>query len=94
MPGTRLQLGTGAVIEVVKTRTGCNHFEAPYLMAGNPLELRTGNVLALGVETLGPRREIIVDRDVFEITHEGARKLSWYRCWDRIYEVTGFRAVH
>ena len=73
---------------------GCSHREAPYIVAGNPEELKTGNVIALGVETLGPRREIIVDRDVYEITHEGAKKLSWYRCWDRIYEVTGFRAVH
>jgi Xaa-Pro aminopeptidase len=73
---------------------GCSHFEAPYLVAGNAEELKTGNVIALGVETLGPRREIIVDRDVYEITHEEAKKLSWYRCWDRIYEVTGFRAVH
>jgi Xaa-Pro aminopeptidase len=73
---------------------GCSHFEAPYLVAGYPVELKTGNVIALGIETLGPRREIIVDRDVYEITHEGAKKLSWYRSWDRIYEVTGFRAVH
>jgi hypothetical protein len=58
------------------------------------MELKIGNVLALGIATLGPRREIIVDRDVYEITHEGARKLSWYRRWDKIYEVTGFRAVH
>jgi len=73
---------------------GCSHFEAPYIVAGYPEELFPGNVIALGVETLGPRREIYVDRDIYEITHEGARKLSWYRCWDRIYEVTGFRAVH
>ncbi len=79
---------------IIGVGVGCSHFEAPYIVAGNPSELKTGNVVALGVETLGPRREIIVDRDVYEITHEGARKLSWYRCWDSIYEVTGFRAVH
>ncbi len=79
---------------IIGAGVGCSHFEAPYLVAGYPAELKTGNVIALGVETLGPRREIIVDRDVYEITHEGARKLSWYRSWDRIYEVTGFRAVH
>jgi Xaa-Pro aminopeptidase len=73
---------------------GCAHFEAPYLVAGYPAELKPGNVIALGVETLGPHREIIVDRDVYEITHEDARKLSWYRNWERIYGVTGFRAVH
>ena len=59
-----------------------------------PVELKTGNVIALGISTLGPRREIIVDKDVYEITHSGIRKLSWYRSWDSIYEVTGFRAVH
>jgi len=73
---------------------GCSHREAPYIVPGNPDELRVGNVIALGVETLGPSREIIVDRDIYEITPEGAKKLSWYRSWDRIYEVTGFRAVH
>ena len=73
---------------------GCSHFEAPYLVNDYNVELKLGNVIALGVATLGPRREIIVDRDVYEITHETARKLSWYRSWDRIYAVTGFRAVH
>ena len=79
---------------IIGAGVGCSHFEAPYIVNGNPAELNTGNIVALGVETLGPRREVIVDRDVYEITHEGARKLSWYRCWDSIYEVTGFRAVH
>jgi Xaa-Pro aminopeptidase len=73
---------------------GCSHFEAPYLVKGYPEELKTGNVIALGVATLSPRREIYVDRDVYEITYDGVRKLSWYRRWDTIYEVIGFRAVH
>jgi len=79
---------------VIGHGVGCSHFEAPYFTTGYPMELKIGNVIALGVATLGPRREIIVDRDVYEIKPEGARKLSWYRCWDKIYEVTGFRAVH
>jgi Xaa-Pro aminopeptidase len=73
---------------------GCSHFEAPYLVEGYPEELKAGNVIALGVPTLGPRREIYLDRDVYEITNEGPRKLSWYRNWETIYEVIGFRAVH
>ncbi len=73
---------------------GCSHFEAPYLVEGYPEELKAGNVLSLGIPTLGPRREIYVDRDVYEITNEGPRKLSWYRNWETIYEVIGFRAVH
>jgi hypothetical protein len=28
------------------------------------------------------------------ITEEGNRKLSWYRSWDELYAVTGFRATH
>jgi Xaa-Pro aminopeptidase len=79
---------------IVGHGVGCSHFEAPYLVEGYPEGLKTGNVIALGVATLGPRREVIVDRDVYEITHESVKKLSWYRRWDRIYEVTGFRAVH
>ncbi len=73
---------------------GCSHFEAPYLTDGYPFELKVGNVIAIGVATLGPRRQIIVDRDVYEITPQKPRKLSWYRSWERLYEVTGFRAVH
>ena len=87
---------TGAKLHgpIIGYGVGCSHFEAPYIIAGYPTELKTGNVIALGIATLGPRREILLDRDVYEITHEGARKLSWYRRWDKIYEVTGFRAVH
>ncbi len=88
------KIGARLIGPMVGHGVGCSHFEAPYLVEGYPDELKVGNVIALGVATLGPRREIIVDRDVYEVTHEGARKLSWYRCWDRIYEVTGFRAVH
>ncbi len=73
---------------------GCSHFEAPYIVEGYPEELKAGNVIALGVPTLGPRREIYVDRDVYEVTNTGSRKLSWYRNWETIYEVIGFRAVH
>jgi Xaa-Pro aminopeptidase len=80
--------------QIVGHGVGCSHFEAPYLVEGYEAELKAGNVVALGVTTLGPHREIYVDRDVYEITREGARKLSWYRNWDKIYAVTGFRAVH
>ena len=73
---------------------GCSHNEAPWLNEGSQDELQGGNVISLGVSTLGPRKEVFVDRDVYEITPEGARKLSWYRSWSSIYTVTGFRAVH
>ena len=42
----------------------------------------------------GPENEIIHDKDVYVITEKGSRKLSWYRDWDKIYAITGFRSVH
>jgi len=51
-------------------------------------------VVALDVHTHGPGMELIHDKDVYAITDDGSRKLSWYRDWDRMYAVTGFRATH
>jgi hypothetical protein len=51
-------------------------------------------VLALDIYTKGPGNELIHSKDIYEVEEEGARLLSWYRIWDRLYEVTGFRAAH
>ncbi len=64
-PGTRLQLGPSAVIEVVKARTGCNRFEAAQgrTMAGLGVlgvmaKVITGGEIAVGdpVFVLNPER--------------------------------------
>ena len=73
---------------------GASHHEAPYLNPGDGTELRPGMVVALDVYTHGPRSELIHSKDVYLITGEGNRKLSWYRDWDRLYTVTGWRATH
>lgn len=73
---------------------GVTHHEPPYLNPGDSTELKAGMVIALDLQTYGPRQELIHKKDVYEITEEGNRKLSWYRSWDELYAVTGFRATH
>jgi Xaa-Pro aminopeptidase len=73
---------------------GASHHEAPYLSLGCSMVLQPGMTLALDIYTYGPRQELIHSKDVYLITEEGNRKLSWYRSWDSLYAVTGWRATH
>ena len=73
---------------------GVSHHEPPYLNLCSSTELKPGMVIALDIQTYGPRQELIHKKDVYVITEEGNRKLSWYRSWDDLYAVTGFRATH
>jgi hypothetical protein len=51
-------------------------------------------VMALDIYTYGPRQELVHSKDIYAVTEEGNRKLSWYMPWDELYSVTGFRATH
>ena len=73
---------------------GASHHEPPYLTPGDDTELEPGMVIAVDVLTIGPGKELIHSKDVYVVEEEGSRLLSWYRNWDRFYEVTGFRAAH
>lgn len=73
---------------------GTSHHEAPYLNLSCSTELKEGMVLALDIYTYGPRQELVHSKDVYSITADGNRKLSWYMPWDELYIVTGFRATH
>lgn len=73
---------------------GASHHEPPYLNLSDGTELKEGMVIALDIYTYGPRQELIHSKDVYLITDGGHRKLSWYKNWDELYEVTGFRATH
>jgi Xaa-Pro aminopeptidase len=73
---------------------GTSHHEPPYLNLSSSTELKPGMVIALDIQTYGPRQELVHKKDVYVITEEGNRKLSWYRSWDELYAVTGFRATH
>jgi Xaa-Pro aminopeptidase len=73
---------------------GVSHYEPPYLEPGDETKLKAGMVVAVDVRTWGPGREVIHSKDVYVVEGGGTRLLSWYRDWDRFYEVTGFRATH
>ena len=73
---------------------GAGHQEAPYLNLSCGTELKPGMVIALDVYTYGPRKELVHSKDVYLVTEEGNRKLSWYMSWDKLYTVTGWRATH
>lgn len=73
---------------------GASHHEAPYLNLNCSTELKEGMVIALDIYTYGPRQELVHSKDVYAITEEGNRKLSWYKTWDKLYNVYGIRATH
>ena len=73
---------------------GASHHEPPYLNLSCSTELKLGMVIALDIYTYGPRKELIHSKDLYEITEEGNRKLSWYRAWSELYKTTGFRSTH
>ena len=73
---------------------GLSEREAPYLQPGDTTVLEPGMVLVLDVYTYGPRQELIHSKDTYEVTADGPRLMSWFRNWDRLYVVTGFRSAH
>jgi Xaa-Pro aminopeptidase len=73
---------------------GRSEIEPPYITKGASTVLRAGMVIAVDVRTLGPKGELVHSKDLYEITEHGSTKLNWYRDWDELYEVRGFRAAH
>ncbi len=73
---------------------GVSHREAPYLHRYDTTLLEPGMVLVLDIYTYGPLGELIHSKDTYEIVEGGFRLISWYKNWDRLYAVTGFRAAH
>jgi len=73
---------------------GVSHREPPFLNPSDETVLRPGMVIALDIYTYGPRQELIHSKDIYEITEGGSNLLSWYKTWDRLYAVTGFRSTH
>jgi Xaa-Pro aminopeptidase len=73
---------------------GVSQREPPYLNASDETVLRPGMVIVLDIYTYGPRQELIHSKDIFEITKNEVNLLSWYKTWDKLYAVTGFRSTH
>jgi Xaa-Pro dipeptidase len=73
---------------------GASHHEPPYLNLSCSTELKKGMTVALDIYTYGPRKELVHSKDIYLITDDGNRKLSWYRAWDKLYHVYGMRTTH
>jgi len=73
---------------------GISHREPPFLNPFDETVLRPGIVVSLDIYTYGPRLELIHSKDTYEITKSGSKLLSWYKNWDKLYAVTGFRSTH
>jgi Xaa-Pro aminopeptidase len=73
---------------------GASHHEPPYLARDCTRLLDVNMVIALDIYTRGPDEALMHDKDLYAITANGPRRLSWYRDWDRLYAVSGFRATH
>jgi Xaa-Pro aminopeptidase len=73
---------------------GTSEREAPYLHTEDRTILKPGMVVMLSIYSHGMQGELICSKDTYEITSKGARLLSWYKNWDRLYCVTGFRSAH
>ena len=72
---------------------GTSEYERPYLTADNNEVLKTGMVIALDVKTLGYKDELIHSVDIYELTHDGNRRLSDFRDWNTLYRINGFRSA-
>ncbi len=89
------ELGIAAVSELgFGYGVGCSEREYPYLTSEDDTELAENMVIALDVFTYGPAKELIHSIDTYRITKDGTEKLSWYRDYDRLYEIVGITARH
>jgi Xaa-Pro aminopeptidase len=73
---------------------GTGERESPYFGSDDPTVLEPGMVVMLSIYSYGAQCEIICSKDTYQITAEGFRLLSWYKNWDKLYRVTGFRSAH
>lgn len=73
---------------------GRSETEAPYLVEGSTAVLQPGMAVVLDVVTRAPSGELIRSMDTYALESTGPRLLSWFKRWDKLYAITGFRATH
>lgn len=73
---------------------GTSEREGPYLAPYDQTELQEGMVVCLGIYTYGPTKELICDRDVYHLTGDGPKLLTWYKTYDQLYAMFGTSARH
>ena len=73
---------------------GVSENEAPNLNARSEEILEEGMVLMVDICTYGPMGELIHNKNMVTVTDQGAKKLSTFKDWDKLYLVNGFRGTH
>lgn len=73
---------------------GTSEREGPFLAPYDKSKLQENMVICLGVYTYGPNKELICDRDVFQLTTSGPKLLTWYKTYDQLYAMFGTSARH
>ncbi len=73
---------------------GTSEREGPFLAPYDKSKLQENMVICLGVYTYGPNKELICDRDVFQLTASGPKLLTWYKTYDQLYAMFGTSARH
>lgn len=73
---------------------GVSEREGPYLAPYDKTELQENMVLCTGVYTYGPNMELICDRDVYQLTPNGPKLLTWYKTYNQLYAMVGTSARH
>ena len=73
---------------------GFAEYEMPYLAADNEEVLKAGMVIALDVKTIGYKDELIHSVDIYELIHDGNRRLSDFRDWDELYRIDGVHSAY
>ena len=73
---------------------GTSEHEYPYLTRFDDTVLESGMVIALDIFTFGKDKEWLHSVDTYLITNDEPSCLSWYRDYDRLYEIVGITARH
>ena len=73
---------------------GTTEREAPYLALYDDTVLAPGMVIVVAVYTYGPRRELLVNKDLYLVTDGQPRLLTWYKNFDALYALHGTSARH
>lgn len=73
---------------------GTREREAPFFAPYDKTKLVEGMVVCVGIYTYGQNKELICDRDVYHLTTDGPKLLTWYKTYDQLYAMFGTSARH
>jgi Xaa-Pro aminopeptidase len=73
---------------------GASEREAPFLAPYDHTELAPGMVIVVAVYTYAIDQALIGNKDVYLVTEEEPKLLTWYKNWDDLYALHGTSARH